>query len=121
MVFKPGGQLSEYGSPPSSLGRTENGEGVHWVPIDATAKILLEIYDHGCAPGSNNIFHILHPKPNPWDRLLLTAKRVLDEAVSARGRPTIEVISYHEWVSRLEAKSGIETISAEALAANTGP
>lgn len=103
---------------PSSLGRVENGEGVRWVPIDTAAKILLEIYDGGCAPGTNNTFHILHPEPTPWSHLLPTVKGVLDRAAADRGRSPIEVISYHEWVLRLEARISVETISAEALAAN---
>ena len=106
------------GALPSSLGCVENGGGVRWVPIDTTAKILLDIYDDGCAPGTNNTFHILHPEPTPWSHLLPTVKRVLDRAAAERVRPPIKVISYHEWVLRLEARFSVETLSAEALAAN---
>jgi hypothetical protein len=45
-------------------------------------------------------------------------KRVLDRAAAERVRPPIKVISYHEWVLRLEARFSVETLSAEALAAN---
>jgi thioester reductase-like protein/acyl-coenzyme A synthetase/AMP-(fatty) acid ligase/aryl carrier-like protein len=103
---------------PSSLGRVENDEGIRWIPIDTAAKILLEIHDNGRAQGSNNTFHVLHPEPTPWSHLLPTVKKVLNRAAAERGRSPIQVISYHEWVSRLEARFGVGTISAETLAAN---
>lgn len=103
---------------PSSLGHAEDGEGVQWVPIDAAAKILLEICSERRAQGTNSTFHVLHPEPALWSCLLPTVKRVLDRAAADRGRSPIQVISYHEWVSRLEARFGNETTSVEALAAN---
>lgn len=68
--------------------------------------------------GTNSTFHILHPQPTPWRLLLLTVKGVLDRAAADKGRSPIEVIPYHEWVSRLEARCSMETINAEAFAAN---
>jgi thioester reductase-like protein len=103
---------------PSSLGHMEDVEGIRWVPIDAAAKILLEILDRRQTPGTNNTFHILHPQPTPLSQLLSTVKRVLDRAAADRGRSPIEVVPYHEWVSMLEARCSMETISAEGFAAN---
>lgn len=91
---------------PSSLGHMEDVEGIRWVPIDAAAKILLEILDKRQTPGTNNTFHILHPQPTPLSLLLPTVKGVLDRAAADRGRSPIEVIPYHEWVSMLEARCG---------------
>jgi len=54
---------------PRTLDCAEDGKEVKWIPIDFTAKILLELAAASSRSDSNDTFHVEHPRPTAWAKL----------------------------------------------------
>jgi thioester reductase-like protein/acyl-coenzyme A synthetase/AMP-(fatty) acid ligase len=103
---------------PRTLGCAEDEKEVKWVPVDSTAKILLELAAVPAHSGSNDTFHVEHPRPIAWSELFPVILGALDKATSERGGPQMEVLDYREWFKRLEATFSVDSTVTEALSAN---
>ncbi|KIJ41469.1 hypothetical protein M422DRAFT_229549 [Sphaerobolus stellatus SS14] len=72
-------------------------KNVSWIPIDLTAKVLVELaladFDSGC------VTHIIHPQPVPWTKL---ANAIASEL-------GVSIVPYNEWLSRLDDLSKSES------------
>jgi len=102
---------------PRTLGCAEGGE-VKWVPVDSTAKILLELAAVPAHSGRNDTFHVEHPRPIVWEELSPVILGALEKATSERGGPQMEVLDYREWFKRLEATFSVDSTRTEDLFAN---
>jgi thioester reductase-like protein/acyl-coenzyme A synthetase/AMP-(fatty) acid ligase/aryl carrier-like protein len=102
---------------PRTLGCAEDGK-VKWVPVDSTAKILLELAAVPAHSGRNDTFHVEHPRPTAWEELFPVILGALDKTTSERGGPQMEVLDYREWFKRLEATFSVDSTGTEDLFAN---
>ena len=103
---------------PNSLGCAADGKEVKWIPVDSAARILQELSMAAVGASSNDIFHVVHPRPVAWAELLPTIREVLNRAASERGIAQVEVVDYREWFKRLEATFIAGSTDSEALSAN---
>lgn len=75
---------------------------VDWLPVDRTAKVLVELLMHSCTLGTDvlcsgtQIFHALNPHPLPW-------MDIAGPAVSlfAATDLNLEMKSFDEWLERV--------------------
>ncbi|KAF8577132.1 NAD(P)-binding protein [Ramaria rubella] len=74
-------------------GLPENAGLVSFLPIHVAASTLIELRHT-----SNQFAHLVHPRPVTWTLIIQLIASALD----------VPVISYDEWLSRLEALSGTE-------------
>ena len=103
---------------PNSLGCAADGKEVKWIPVDSAAKILQELSMAAVGAGSNDTFHVVHPRPVTWAELLPIIQEVLNKATCGRGIAQVEVVDYREWFERLEATFTAGSLNPEALSAN---
>jgi thioester reductase-like protein len=103
---------------PRTLGCAEDGKEVKWIPVDFTAKILLELAAASSRSGSNDTFHVEHPRPTAWAKLFPVILGALEKATSERDGSQMEVLDYEEWFKRLEATFSVGSTGTEHLSAN---
>ncbi|CAK7233936.1 putative NRPS-like protein biosynthetic cluster [Sporothrix curviconia] len=79
---------------PASLGRNEH---VDWIPVDALARILLEVGLSSASPAATTLVHAVHPRPVTWAKALLpTVVQHLQKK-----NPKATTVPLEEWVARL--------------------
>ncbi|KAF9894429.1 hypothetical protein FE257_007932 [Aspergillus nanangensis] len=96
---------------PTSLGGGEPSDSdsdggsamLDWMAIDEVARVLVQLA-FVSAPARDNdgglrVFHPVHPRPTKWNELLPAVQGALVEATGDGG---IEMVSFGEWVARLE-------------------
>ncbi|KAI0865005.1 male sterility protein-domain-containing protein [Xylaria cubensis] len=79
---------------PKSLG---TGDDIDWVPIDVVAKVFMEILRHelhNSHEGHCRVYHIANPRKTSWGALLPATCHVIDN--------DIRLVSFHEWVQKLQ-------------------
>lgn len=103
---------------PNNLGCAADGKEVRWISVDSAARILQDLSIASVGAGSNDTFHVVHPRPVAWAELLPTIQDVLNKAASERGVAPVEVVDYREWFKKLEATFTAGSTDSEALSAN---
>lgn len=84
------------GAVPKSLGAAD---AVDWVPVDCVPSILMDLIQHDLqAPEPFQVYHATNPKPVSWGSLL--------PAVCHRLGPDVELVSYQQWLAKLDAEAG---------------
>ncbi|TRX94236.1 hypothetical protein FHL15_005004 [Xylaria flabelliformis] len=79
---------------PKSLG---TGDDIDWVPIDVVTKVFMEILRHelhNSHEGHCRVYHIANPRKTSWGALLPATCHVIGN--------DIRLISFHEWVQKLQ-------------------
>ncbi|KAI0186100.1 hypothetical protein EV127DRAFT_463436 [Xylaria flabelliformis] len=79
---------------PKSLG---TGDDIDWVPIDVVAKVFMEILRHelhNSHEGHCRVYHIANPRKTSWGALLPATCHVIGN--------DIRLVSFHEWVQKLQ-------------------
>ncbi|KAI1128465.1 hypothetical protein F5Y10DRAFT_240434 [Nemania abortiva] len=110
---------------PRDLGSNDR---IDWVPIERVARLVLDVV--GAAPGQkteakeiNGYFHAVNPSATTWDKLAPIVQQYYGNRIK-------QLVSWPEWVSRLESSSaeieeanpGLKLIETyRGLAAGTAP
>ena len=88
------------GKVPRSLG---NMSAVDWVPVDAAAKVLLELGLSRTNSETENklgVFHLVNPQTMDWETLLPAIQSYFKDTGS-----TVDVIEYKDWLGELKQLS----------------
>ncbi|CAK7213590.1 putative NRPS-like protein biosynthetic cluster [Sporothrix bragantina] len=86
---------AQKGLVPSSLGRNDS---VDWIPVDALAKILLELGLSSTTPSSSaSLVHAVHPHSATWTKALLPT---VVKHLKSRN-PNVKTVPLEEWVAQL--------------------
>ncbi|KAI0200561.1 hypothetical protein F4808DRAFT_460671 [Astrocystis sublimbata] len=71
---------------------------VDWVPVERVARVVLDVVE---AKESTGYFHAVHPSATTWGQLAPTAQKYYGDRIK-------EVVSWQEWVDRLENSATAE-------------
>ncbi|KAI0096933.1 male sterility protein-domain-containing protein [Nemania sp. FL0031] len=84
---------------PKSLG---NSDDIDWVPIDVTAEVFMDVLRHKLNNSSGDrcqVYHISNPHKTTWGALLPATCQILGS--------DIKLVTFHEWVRRLQLQGSV--------------
>ena len=87
------------GKVPRSLG---NMDTVDWVPVDAAAKVLLELsfntlVDEKVSKDKLSFYHLVNPKTETWQNLVSVVQEHFDQS-----HTRLEIVEFSDWVETLK-------------------
>ncbi|KAI0547105.1 male sterility protein-domain-containing protein [Xylaria curta] len=83
---------------PKSLG---TGDDIDWVPINVVAKVFMEVLRHelhNSHEGHCRVYHVANPRKTSWGALLPATCHVIGN--------DIRLVSFQEWVQKLQEQAG---------------
>jgi len=80
----------------------ENMDTVDWVPVDAAAKVLLELSfntltDNKTSEGKLSVYHLVNPKTESWQRLVPVVQEHFDQT-----HTRLEIVEFTNWLETLK-------------------